>query len=167
MNNIVLIGMPGSGKSTLGVLLAKTLAYSFIDSDLLIQSQQNKKLYQIIEQKGLDYFIKAERDAILTINADNTVIATGGSAVLNEESMKHLSKMGIILYLEHPAYEIEKRIKNINTRGIVMRKNETISEIYAERVPLYQKYADITVNLESSDTERSLEKILEKLDKII
>ena len=163
-NNIILIGMPGSGKSTLGVLLAKSIGYSFIDSDLVIQKREGRKLFEIINDIGLDGFIGCEERAILSIDTDGTVIATGGSAVLSEKAMAYLSTNGKIVYLKVSPLDLEKRIKNIKTRGIVMSKNETIYDVYRVRSPLYEKYADITVELDNSHIEDSIEKILKLLN---
>lgn len=144
-NNIVLIGMPGSGKSTLGVLLAKMIGYEFLDSDLLIQSRENKKLYEIIEAGGLEYFDKVENEVNASIECENTVIATGGSVVYGKEAMEHLKKIGTVVYLNVPLAEIEKRIDNLATRGISMKEGQTLKDLYDERTVLYKKYADITV----------------------
>lgn len=164
MSNIILIGMPGSGKSTLGVLLAKSIGYSFIDSDLIIQKREGKKLFEIIDEIGLDGFIGCEERAICSIKTDETVIATGGSVVLSDKAMEHLSEMGSVIYLKVSPSDLEKRINNIKTRGIVMEKNETIYDVYKARAPLYERYADITVELCNSHIEDSVEKILNLLN---
>ena len=164
MSNIILIGMPGSGKSTLGVLLAKSIGYSFLDSDLVIQKREGRKLFEIINEIGLDGFIGCEESAVKSIDTDETVIATGGSVVLSEDAMEHLRKMGSIVYLKVSPSDLEMRIKNIKTRGIVMSKNETIYDVYNARAPLYEKYADITVDLCNSHIEESVEKIMNLLN---
>lgn len=156
--------MPGSGKSTLGVLLAKSIGYSFIDSDLVIQKREGRKLYEIINDIGLVGFIECEESAVKSIDADESVIATGGSVVLSDGAMEYLSNMGRIVYLKVSPSDLEKRIKNIKTRGIVMSKNETIYDVYNTRSPLYEKYADITVELDNSHIEDSIEKILKLLN---
>lgn len=151
--NIVLIGMPGAGKSTIGVLLAKAINYDFLDADLVIQKQNNKKLYEIINEKGIDEFLKIENDTIVGLNVSETVIATGGSAVYGYEAMEHMRKNGIIIYLKLSCVEIINRISNITTRGIAMKEGKTIFDIYDERVPLYEKYADIIIDAEGTDVE--------------
>lgn len=163
MANIILIGMPGCGKSTLGVILAKTLGYDFIDTDLIIQRNEGRMLYEIINQGGLDEFIGCEARAICSVNADNTVIATGGSAVLSEIAMLYLKSIGRVVYIKLPPERIEARINNINTRGIVMRSGQTILDIYRERAPLYEKYADIILEPEGDNAERSIEMLINKL----
>ncbi len=164
MSNIILIGMPGSGKSTLGVLLAKSIGYSFLDSDLVIQKREGRKLFEIINDIGLDGFIKCEERAVKSIETDETVIATGGSVVLSEGAMEYLCGMSKVVYLKLSPSDLEKRIKNIKTRGIVMKKGETIYDVYKVRAPLYEKYADITVELDNSHIEDSVEKILKLLN---
>ena len=150
-SNIVLIGMPGAGKSTVGVVLAKTAALEFVDTDLLIQNQTGKKLQEIIDSDGIDAFLKIEGEVISKIHCKNSVIATGGSAVFSESAMDNLSRDGVIIYLDVPLNEIKHRVDNITTRGIAMKSGETLETVYNERLPLYRKYADITVNC--GDTE--------------
>lgn len=159
-NNIVLIGMPGAGKSTVGVLLAKAMNYNFIDTDLTIQQENGKKLYEIIADKGIDEFLNIENDVLSRVDAHNAVIATGGSAVYGEEAMSHLSEIGHIVYLKLSCVEIVRRVSNIKTRGIAMKKGKTIFDIYEERVPLYEKYAEIVVDCENTTIEECVEKIV-------
>ena len=149
MNNIILIGMPGCGKSTVGVLLAKILGFAFIDSDLLIQQAENKKLYEIIKENGAEYFKAAENRVNASIDVSNTVIATGGSVVYCEEAMAHLKSIGTVVYIKITPKQLLERINNIATRGVVIKNGETLIDLYNERAPLYEKYADIMV--ESSD----------------
>ena len=165
MNNIILIGMAGCGKSTVGVLLAKMLGYDFIDSDLLIQKSAGKKLYEIIRDNGNNYFIALENQINSQIAAEKTVIATGGSAVFGEEAMKHLGSIGKIVYLEVPLEELKKRVTNFSTRGIVKKDGQTLEDIYKERVPLYKKYADITVGCTDCSLQENAEKIISSLNK--
>ena len=148
-NNIILIGMPGCGKSTVGVLLAKILGFAFIDSDLLIQQAENKKLYEIINENGAEYFKAAENRVNASIDVSNTVIATGGSVVYCEEAMAHLKSIGTVVYIKITPKQLLERINNIATRGVVIKNGETLIDLYNERAPLYEKYADIMV--ESSD----------------
>lgn len=144
-NNVVLIGMPGCGKSTIGVLLAKNLAYSFLDSDLLIQEEEGRKLQEIIDTEGIEYFNSLENRVNAGIETDKTVIATGGSAVYGKEAMEHLSTIGTVVYLKIPYEELERRIWNFETRGIVLKEGQTFRDLYLERSPLYERYAHITV----------------------
>lgn len=162
-NNIVLIGMPGSGKSTIGVLLAKYIGYDFIDSDLLIQSREGKKLYEIIREKGLDEFDRIENEVNASIKAKNTVIATGGSVVYGKEAMAHLKEIGTVVYLSVPLHELEKRINNMATRGISIKEGQTFEDLYNERVVLYEKYCDIKVDC----IHESLSKNADEVAKIL
>lgn len=162
-NNIILIGMPASGKSTLGVILAKVLGYNFIDSDILIQDKQNRKLSQIIEEEGIDSFIEIENDVNASINVSKTVIATGGSAVYGDKAMQHFKKTGKIVYL-HVGYDrLVKRLSDIKQRGVVIRNGQTFEQLYNERLELYRKYADITVEENCEDVETVLADLINKL----
>ncbi len=159
--NIVLIGMPGCGKSTVGVLLAKTMICQFVDTDLLIQNKYKKSLCEIISQDGLEAFKSKENDVLKETECENCVIATGGSAVYCEEGMENLKKNGKIVYLKLSPDEIKRRIKNIKTRGIAMKEGTTIDELYLERAPLYEKYADYIVECENLTAEECVERILD------
>ena len=163
MNNIILIGMPGSGKSTVGVLLAKMLGMNFIDADLLIQQQEGMKLYEILEKKGNAHFAKVEDEVNASIRAENTVIATGGSVVYGKAAMAHLKSIGTVVYLKVPLAELERRIKNFATRGIQMEEGQTLADLYAERIPLYEQYADVTVATGAGGLQRNAEKIIRAL----
>lgn len=157
MNNIVLIGMPASGKSTAGVLLAKTIGYGFIDSDLLIQNEQKELLCDIIARVGTEKFIAIEERVNAGLWAQRCVIATGGSVVYGAKAMAHLKKIGKVVYLKLSLAEIEKRLNNIERRGVVMKsKGETLAQLYAERSPLYEKYADFIVECDGKDIERTV-----------
>ena len=160
-NNIILIGMPGCGKSTVGVVLAKTLGYRFVDSDLLIQEKTGKLLYQIIEDEGLDGFNKIEEDVNASINLTSAVIATGGSAVYGQRAMEHLKEIGTVIYLEVAYPELEKRLEDIKGRGVVLRDGQTLYDLYLERTPLYEKYADIRISETGLDIEQTVEQIVD------
>lgn len=162
-NNIILIGMPASGKSTLGVILAKVLGYNFIDSDILIQDKQNRKLSQIIEEEGIDSFIEIENDVNASINVSKTVIATGGSAVYGDKAMQHFKKTGKIVYLHVDYDRLVKRLSDIKQRGVVIRNGQTFEQLYNERLELYKKYADITVEENCEDVETVLADLINKL----
>lgn len=160
MKNIVLIGMPGAGKSTIGVLLAKSLLTDFIDTDLIIQKKYKCGLCDIIEKKGRKAFIEIENQTIAESEFTNSVIATGGSAVYGEEAMKKLKENSIIVYLDIPVSELEKRLSNIRTRGVAMKKGSTISDLLKERQPLYEKYADATIHCEGLTAEECVNRIV-------
>lgn len=162
-SNIILIGMPAAGKSTIGVLLAKSLLKSFVDTDLIIQSEYRCGLCDIIEKEGTDAFLKIENDVILSQDYLSSVIATGGSAVYGKEAMAYLQKNGVIVYLKLSLGEIEKRIGNIHTRGVAMKNGSTLKELYDERAPLYNEYADITVSCDGKTAEETVEEIVDKL----
>ena len=159
MKNIIFIGMPGSGKSTLGVVLAKKLGYSFIDSDLVIQEKYGTTLERIIEKYGDDGFIKIENDVNCTINAEHAVIATGGSAVYGKDAMTHLSSIGTVIYLKLPYEEIEERLGDLPKRGVSIKKGQTLKSLYNERIVLYEKYADITIEWSNKKIGRIAEEI--------
>ena len=161
MKNIILIGMPGAGKSTVGVLLAKSMGYDFLDTDLVIQGQQKKKLQEIIDKDGLEYFLYCEEQALLSVNCEETVIATGGSAIFSEKGMEHLKKNGICVYLKVDEQELIRRLSNIKTRGIACKKGETVARIIEQRRAYYEKYADITIYCENSSAEQVVERIIE------
>ena len=160
MNNIILIGMPASGKSTIGVVLAKTINMSFIDTDILIQEHEGKLLQELINEKGNDYFKKVEEHVLKTISTENTVISTGGSAIYYAEVMSHFKKDGKIVYIRAKVATIEERLDNIKTRGVTLEPGQTIKNLYDERVPLYEKYADITVDCDNGTVEDVIEAIL-------
>lgn len=159
-SNIVLIGMPGSGKSTVGVLLAKTLGRYFLDTDVYIQAVEDKPLQQIIDEKGLEEFCSIEESYIICTDLENAVIATGGSVVYSEQAMQHLIRIGIIVHLDLPFDEIQRRVTNLYTRGVVMEKGQTLKNLYENRQPLYQKYAELTVNCSGKTHEQIVEEII-------
>ncbi len=158
--NIVLIGMSGAGKSTLGVLLAKALGKSFIDTDLLIQQREGMLLQEIIDGKGMAYFMRAEEEAVLNTEPRGCVIATGGSVVYSEKAMEHLRKNGRVVYLAVPYEELCARLSNITTRGIVFRGSRDLGTVYEERLPLYEKYGEIQIECSGRNVESCVEEIL-------
>ena len=151
--NIILIGMPGCGKSTIGVLLAKNLAYGFLDSDLVIQEQSGRKLQEMIDEMGPEAFSAFEDAVNATLIPHNTVIATGGSAVYGTRAMEHFREIGTVVYLKASYETIEKRIRNFATRGIVIPEGQTFRDVYNERTALYEKYADITVDVDADKAD--------------
>ncbi len=159
MKNIILIGMPGAGKSTIGVLLAKSMLMSFVDTDLLIQSEYSQSLSDIIKAEGTENFLQIENDVICRNNFENHVVATGGSAVFGKGAMTKLKKEGFVVYLKVEVSELEKRINNIHTRGIAMKEGSSIAEIYLERVELYEKYADFTLECTNLSAEECVDEI--------
>lgn len=164
-DNIVLIGMPGVGKSTVGVILAKMIGYQFTDADLLIQKQEGKLLHEIIAEKGTDGFIEIEERVNASIEASHTIIATGGSVVYGKKAMEHLSRIGTVVYLKVPYDTLEKRLEDINGRGVVLKEGQTLRTLYDERTPLYEKYADIEISEDGLNVEQTVEKLLERLNK--
>lgn len=162
MNNIVLIGMPGAGKSTLGVILAKVFGYQFLDSDLLIQKQEGKLLREIMAECGTEGFLKIEEAVNASLETDNTVIATGGSVVYEEKAMRHFQKMGTIVYLKLDYPILQKRLGDMKARGVVLKDGQTLLSLYEERTPLYEKYADIILE-EENTLEDTVEKLVETL----
>ena len=155
--------MPGAGKSTIGVLLAKSVLMDFTDTDLLIQREYSKSLCDIITEKGIEEFLKIENNVICESIFENAVIATGGSAVYGKEAMEKLKNESVTVYLKVKPEILEKRIDNIHTRGIAMEKGTTINELYIQRAPLYERYADITVECDELSAEECVDEITTKL----
>lgn len=147
MNNVTLIGMPGAGKSTIGVVLAKVLGYDFIDSDLLIQKSEGKLLWEIMRDYGNDGFNRIEERINSEISADHAVIATGGSVVYGPAAMEHLRSISTVVYLKVGYSILEKRLGDLSKRGVVLEPGQTLLDLYKQRVPLYEKYAHVTVNV--------------------
>ena len=143
--NITLIGMPGCGKSTVGVVLAKMLCKTFIDSDLVIQHNEKKRLHKIIEEIGNEGFLKLENRTLATLCVHNSVIATGGSAVFGKEAMEHLKSIGTVVYLKISCEELAVRLGDLNERGVTLKPGQDLNGLYEERVPYYEKYADVTI----------------------
>lgn len=162
-NNIILIGMPGVGKSTIGVILAKMLGYTFIDADIVIQNQEKKLLREIIASEGVEGFIQVENRINSGINGEKCIIATGGSVVYGEEAMEHYKQIGRILYLKVGFDTLSSRLHDIKGRGVVLRKGQDLNALYEERTPLYEKYADLTVSEDGLNIEQTIDKIMEIL----
>ena len=163
MKNIVIIGMPGAGKSTMGVILAKTLGRNFIDTDIVAQEQSGRLLQEIIDDEGTDAFLKTEEHTILSLHCRNAVIATGGSVVFSEKAMEHLKNGGVVIYLKISFEEMSKRLRNITTRGIVLTAGQSLRDMYTQRAPLYEQYADITIDCSGSDFEDCIGHVVYKL----
>ncbi len=165
-NNIVLIGMPGVGKSTIGVILAKVLGYQFLDADLVIQQQEGKLLRDIIHEVGADGFIEVENRVNAGLSCSKTIIATGGSVVYGKDAMQHLKEIGTVVYLKVSFSAIEKRLSDIKGRGVVLKTGQTLYDLYEERTPLYEKYADLCVCEDGLNVEQTVELLIEKLLKL-
>jgi shikimate kinase len=161
--NIVLIGMPGVGKSTLGVVLAKELGFEFVDADLLIQKREKRLLKEIIAEDGVDGFLKVEEEVNADIEAERTVIATGGSVVYSAKAMEHLKSIGKVVYLKLNFDDLNNRLGNLKGRGVVLKDGQTLKSLYEERTPLYEKYADITVSEDGLNLEETLSMVLQRL----
>ena len=162
-DNIVLIGMPGVGKSTVGVILAKVMGYQFLDADLLIQQQEKKLLREIIAEAGIDGFIAVEDRVNAGLDCTKTVIATGGSVIYGKNAMEHLRQIGTVVYLQVSFEALEKRLSDIKGRGVVLRDGQTLYDLYLERTPLYEQYADLCVAEDGLNVEETVQRLLEKL----
>ena len=160
MKNVVLIGMPGCGKSTCGVLAAKALCKDFVDTDLVIQQKEKMPLQAIIEQKGNEYFAAAEESAICSLAVANAVVATGGSVVYSEGAMAHLKQNAVVIYLQISFATMLRRISDMSSRGILLRAGETLEAMFAERTPLYEKYADHVVVCDDKEIEKTVSEIV-------
>jgi len=161
--NIVLLGMPGSGKSTVGVLLAKKLGMRFIDTDLLIQEQEGRLLGEIIKEEGLEGFIEIENRVNATLTAEKSVIAPGGSVIYGKEAMEHFQNIGTIIYLKLSCRSVSRRLGDLAKRGVVFRPGQTIKAIYKERCPLYEKYADYVIECDGKKIGETLEAVWAKV----
>ena len=164
-SNITFIGMPGAGKSTIGVVVAKMLCKTFIDTDLLIQNKEGKRLSKIIDEIGNKKFIKLENDVIASLKVHNSVISTGGSAVFGKEAMEHLKKTSTVIYIKVPYETLEARLKSLTKRGVVFEEGQTLRDIFDIRTPLYEKYADIVIDSDNSvDIQETAIKIVNLLE---
>lgn len=162
-DNIVLIGMPGVGKSTVGVILAKVMGYQFIDADIVIQQQEGRLLHEIIEEEGTEGFIQVENRVNASLSASHAIIATGGSVVYGKEAMEHLREIGTVVYLEVSFPVLEKRLADIKGRGVVLKEGQNLYDLYLERTPLYESYADIRIAETGLDIEQTVEQIVSQL----
>lgn len=165
-DNIVLIGMPAVGKSTIGVILAKVLGYEFMDSDLLIQRTEGRLLKEIIASEGIDGFLELENRINHSIDATGAVISTGGSAIYGEEAMSHFREIADIIYLRADYDVLSHRLVDIHNRGVVIREGQSVKELYDERIPLYEKYADITVNVSHIGISETIDEILKRISNL-
>ncbi len=163
MSNVILIGMPGCGKSTVGVLLAKALGLAFVDTDVVFQAQAGKKLQKIIEETGIDAFLAREEEVILGLSCDQTVIATGGSVVYGARAMAHLHAHGVVVYIRLPYRKIARRLSNLAARGVALRQGQTLLDLYRERTPLYEREADIIFDAGGCDIEQTVAAIAARL----
>ena len=161
--NLVLIGMPGAGKSTVGVVLAKNMGLRFLDSDLCIQEEENRLLHEIITDEGLDGFLAIENRINASLSVNNSVIATGGSVVYGQEAMEHLQEIGTVVYLKLPYEDIAKRLGDLTKRGVAFLEGQSLMDLYEERVPLYQKYAEITIDCHEKTIRDIVTEISEKI----
>lgn len=164
MKCVTLIGMPGSGKSTIGVLLAKRLGLDFVDTDLLIQSREGAPLQDVLDRRGVEAFLELEAEVLCSLSfPDGAVVAPGGSCVAHKRAMEHLKQLGPVVYIKLPYEAIGPRISNLDTRGIAFRPGQTLRDLYDQRTPLYEIYADITVETEGLSLEQSAAAILNVL----
>ena len=164
MDNIILIGMPAVGKSTVGVVIAKRLGYKFIDTDILIQEKMGKLLREIIAEEGIEGFLKVEDDINSRVDVKKTVVSPGGSVVYCENAMKHYKEIGKVLYLKASYETISRRLRNAKKRGVVLREGQTLEDLYNERVALFEKYADITVCEDGCSLEETIDNVLQALE---
>lgn len=164
MENIVLVGMPSCGKSTVGVVLAKTMNKGFVDTDILIQQAEKKTLQEIIDEYGNDYFHRVEERELLAFEGKNYVVATGGSAIYFDRAMKKFKENGIIVYLQVSLETVLERLSNIRTRGVTLERGQTLADLYAQRVPLYEKHADIVIKGDGLTVEEVVEQIVKQTE---
>ncbi len=162
--NIVLIGMPGVGKSTAGVLLAKRLAREFVDTDVMLQAAEGRRLQGIIDSDGLMFFRGLEERHVLALHCRRQVIATGGSVVYSRQAMEHLADGGCIVHLELPLDELRQRLTDLDSRGVVMAPGDTLADLYAERMPLYRRWADTTIPCKNLNHDQVVDAIIAAVD---
>lgn len=162
MKNIILVGMPSCGKSTIGVVLAKTMNKGFVDTDILIQQAEGRTLQEIIDQEGNDYFHQVEERVLLDFDGTGYVVATGGSAIYFDRAMEKFKENGIVVYLKVSLDTILERLNNIKTRGVTLEKGQTIADLYEQRIPLYEKHADAIVEGDGLSVEEVVEKIMNR-----
>lgn len=163
-DNIILIGMPGVGKSTVGVVLAKAIGYNFIDADLVIQQQEGKLLCELIAELGADGFLMLENQVNRDLQVTRCIIATGGSAIYCQEAMEHYKETGTVLYLKVSYEELENRLGDLKNRGVVLKKGQTLKDLYQERTMLYEKYADVTVSEEGLSIRETIDVVKKSLN---
>lgn len=162
-DNIILIGMPSCGKSTVGVVLAKALGYGFVDSDLVIQERTGKLLSEIIDEQGVEAFNQIENEVNASLDYHKTVIATGGSVIYGKEAMEHLGKIGTVVYISLPYEVLCERIGDLTARGVSIHDGQSFRQLYEERLPLYQQYGEITVEAEGLSIREVVHALKEKL----
>lgn len=161
--NIILIGMPAAGKSTVGVILAKLLGYQFLDTDLIIQTQEKKLLKEIIDCYGIEGFLNIENKVNASIQTEDSILATGGSVIYGEEAMKHLKTIGVIVYLRLSYDTIIERLDNVRQRGVVLKDGQSMLDLYIERCPLYELYANVIIDAENLNIEELANKIIQSV----
>ncbi len=161
-NNLVLIGMPGAGKSTIGVIAAKVLGMRFVDADILIQEREERLLSEIIEQDGVEGFLRIENEVNAGIECTNSVIATGGSVIYGREAMSHLRRIGTVVYLKLTHDALTERLGDLKNRGVVLKDGQTFEDLYAERTPLYEQYAHVIVEEDGLSMEETLEQVVKQ-----
>ncbi len=159
VDNIILIGMPGSGKSSVGVVLAKALGLDFLDVDLLIQSREGALLQNILDSRGVEAFLDVESEAIRSVSCKRTVIAPGGSCVCRDDAMEHLRSLGTLVYLKLSYPEVVKRIHNLDSRGIALQPGQILADVYDYRTPRYERYADLTVDADGQSLVETIETV--------
>lgn len=164
--NIVLIGMPGAGKSTVGVVLAKVAGHKFVDSDLVIQETTGKLLHELITEHGMEGFLEIENKINAELDITKAIIATGGSVIYGEEAMEHLKEIGLVVYLKLSLESIADRLGDLKQRGVALKEGWGLKELYEERVPLYEKYADLVIDCEQKSIREITEEIAREYEKI-